>query len=527
MAEKLKSIGIKLEEAATWALLFLCSGIFCALTYYSAFYTMKEEAGIPLDTRDSAGANFLVLAGVTAAAVLWHRLSRTAHLQPARRLMGRLEPYIIGAASVCVYLISAAWVSNCHIIPGGDGMPLCHVVHRMTTGNYIDMKVPGYMVIFPHQFGLVSVIHLIFSLFGVWNYGVFQHINALCMPLLFYSGYQILRLIYKNLETAFYYTLFFLGCAPLFLYVPLVYGELISITFTMVLMWQTLRYCRTGRKSCFFWGTIAIVLACLVRKNSLIILIAAGIILAFHSIKKADLRAIIWLFVMISAVSGTDAGIRALYEARSGLKVSGGVPYLSWVRMGLQDSWTGPGWFDNSSIEAYAEHNYNTEQTALAEKERIKEILDDMWKNKARSIDFFRRKILSQWNMPGNYYVYETRTFDCEPAELPDFVRRVYYDDEAAVQAYMNRYQSVLYFYTAVSAVALSVDRKKRGLAEHILYVAIIGGFLFSIMWESSSRYVLPYVVYMLPLAAAGVCRLVKISDRRPIGRPHSRPQEP
>ena len=45
--------------------------------------------------------------------------------------------------------------------------------------------------------------------------------------------------------------------------------------------------------------------------------------------------------------------------------------------------------------------------------------------------------------------------------------------------------------------------------------MAVIGGFLFSILWEASSRYVLPYVVYMIPLAAMGIYRLVKISDRR------------
>ena len=335
------------------------------------------------------------------------------------------------------------------------------------------------------------------------------------MPLLFYSGYKLLQLICKNLEAVIYYILFFLGCVPLFLYVPYVYGEIISITFTMVLMWQTVRYCKTSKKTCFLWGTIAIVLACIVRKNSLIVLVAVGIILLIHSIKEANPRGVIWILVMALAVSGSDKLIHAYYEKISGLEVSGGVPHISWIRMGLQDSWAGPGWFDNSSIEVYTEHNYDTKQTILAEKELLAGILKDMWANKAYGIDFFRRKILSQWNSPAYSSLYETENFDYSKGPLPTFVEHVYYDDRTSIETYMNRYQVVLYFYLAVSAIVLFIDRKKKHcLAELSLYVAIIGGFLFSAMWEACSRYVMPYMVYMIPLAAIGLCRLTKITDK-------------
>lgn len=515
MAEKLDVIGRKLEKAAVWTSLFLCMCILCGLTYYSAKYTVIDIDGIPLDTQDSAGLNLLVLAAVTAAAALLHGISRTRHLQFIKERFRTWEPYIIGIVSVYVYIISAVWVSICHIAPTGDGRTLCNVVHRMMTDNYVDMKASGYMVIFPHQFSLLSVFHLIFNLFGVGNYKVFQHISAFCMPILFYSGYRFLKFVCKDLEIVISYILFFLGCLPLFIYVPFVYGDIISITLTMVLIWQTVRYCKTGKKTCFLWGTTAIVIACIVRKNSLIVLIAVGIVLMIHAIKEANPRGVIWSLVMILMVSGSDKLIHAYYEKTSGIEIAGGVPYISWIRMGLQDNWTGPGWFDNSSIEAFAEHGYNTERTALAERELLTEILKDMWEDKGYSIDFFRRKIVTQWNSPGYYYTYEVTTFDCDPEELPAFVRRIYYDDETAVQAYMNRYQFVLYFYAAVSTVVLFADRKKKYcLSEHLLYVAIIGGFLFSLMWESRSRYVLPYVVYMIPLAAVGMCRLMKILDR-------------
>lgn len=524
IAEKSKAIGKKIEKAAQGTLLFLCICIFCGLTYYSARYTMVEISGIPLpvDNQDNAGLNLLVLAAVTGAVFLLHGILRNEHLRFIRQRMLAWMPYMIGIVAIYVYIISVIWVINCHIAPIGDGEVLCNVARRMITGNYVDMKnegniggYTGYMAVFPHQFSLLSVIHLILAVFGPWKYEIFQHINAICMPILFYSGYKFLQLICENLEVVIYYIIFFVGCVPLFLYVPYVYGEIISITFTMVLMWQTVRYCKTGKKSCFLWGTAAIVLACMVRKNSFIILIAVGIVLLIHSVRKANLWGVVWILVMALMVSGSDKLIHAYYEKASGIEVEKGVPYISWIRMGLQDTWAGPGWFDNSSIEEFIEHGYNTEQTALAEKEHIREILKGMWEDKAYSIDFFRRKILTQWNSPKYGYTYELQNFDCNPEELPDFVSRIYYYDEISVQTYLNRYQFVLYFYAAVSAVALFVGKKKEScLADYLLYIAIVGGFLFSALWEASSRYVLPYVVYMVPLAAIGICQLTKISGK-------------
>ncbi len=516
MTEKLGAIGRKLEKASEGILLFLCACVFGALTFYSAKYTMTEIAGIPSDTRDNMVWNLLVLAIVTAAAVLLHRFSGGGRFRPARQRIREWRPYIIGVVSAVVYLISAVWVSNCHVEPCGDSGVLCSVAVQMMEGNYSSMEGAGsYMAVFPHQFSLLAVIQCIFTLFGEWNYKAFQHINAFCIPLLFYSGYKFLQIMYDDSETVLYYILFFLGCAPLVLYVPFVYGEIISITFTMVLMWQTARYCKTGKKICLLWGAIAIVPACMVRKNSLIVLIAVGIVMVIHSIKKADLRGAVWVLVMALAVSGSDQLAHLYYEKVSGVEVADGAPFISWVRMGLQDTWAGPGWFDNSSVEAYAEHGYNAEQTALAERELLAEIMDDMWEDKAESADFFRRKILSQWNSPGYNYFYVTENFDCGPEELPAFVRRIYYDDAEAVRGFMDRYQFVLYFYAAVSAALLFADRKKRyPLAGCLLYIAIIGGFLFSALWEANSRYVLPYVVYMIPLAALGTGRLIKKTDR-------------
>ena len=50
--------------------------------------------------------------------------------------------------------------------------------------------------------------------------------------------------------------------------------------------------------------------------------------------------------------------------------------------------------------------------------------------------------------------------------------------------------------------------RKKGGAALLMIPVTVLGGALYHLIFEAKAQYAYPYMVYMLPLAAAGLCRL-------------------
>ncbi|MCM1113010.1 MAG: hypothetical protein NC399_07120 [Muribaculum sp.] len=509
MIPKIKKAGAVLERAADTALLLFCMPVLWGLTYYSIRYTedLKPNSEIPVTVVDSVFGNLVLLLIFAAVLFLIYRLG----VRAAAR--GWLAPErmrrAVAAAAVLVAAVSIGWVALCHVEPRADGESLCYVAKLMLEGRYGTMTPPGYMSYNPHQFSLLLVIQTLFRLFGADNYQAFQYMNALCMPLLFYSGYKLLWLACGRWEACFYYLLLFLGCMPLFLYVPYVYGEITSVTFTMVLMWQVARYCKGGGKASVLWGTLAAAAACVMRMNSLIVLVAAGIVLFVYALRAAKPQAVVWLLVTVVSVFVVDGCIRSYYERESGREVLDGIPYISYVLMGLQDGPRGPGWYDGRNYNELIEHDYDTEQTAFDNKEDVKARLLEFWNDKAYGVDFFRRKILSQWNSPTYHSLYETRQFDCEAKELPGIVHQIYYEGEDAVKDYMNRYQFLLYFLTAFyAASALAHRKRERFLEDRILLIAVIGGFLFSIVWEAMSRYVLPYVVYMIPLAAVGVWRM-------------------
>ena len=61
----------------------------------------------------------------------------------------------------------------------------------------------------------------------------------------------------------------------------------------------------------------------------------------------------------------------------------------------------------------------------------------------------------------------------------------------------------VMFIYVAV---LLFILRNKNISNEQILPILIfLGGFLFHIFWEGKSRYVMPYVVMLIPIASIGI----------------------
>ena len=72
----------------------------------------------------------------------------------------------------------------------------------------------------------------------------------------------------------------------------------------------------------------------------------------------------------------------------------------------------------------------------------------------------------------------------------------------------MNAAQNVVFGLSAVGGARLM--KKKDDMAALALPVTILGGTLYHLIFEAKAQYAYPYMVYMLPLAAAGLCALAE-----------------
>lgn len=477
-----------------------------AMTYYSFFYTeicVKRE-DVYETCLDSAGRNLLVFAAaVSVLGLLGWLLGCREGLQPA------IEKGLLCAALCYGTTAGLVWVGICHVVPYADASAVCTVAESMCEGKYA-MLPPTYMSFNPQQYGLVFVLHRLFSWFGKGNYSAFQYMNVLMLPLLIYAGYRILKIVFDNSVICIFYFILLMGFVPLFLYLPYVYGDFGSAACGMVLMWQTLSFCRTRKPAAAAGGTLAAAFGCLLRMNTVIVVIAAVIVLIIHSVRTAKLRGMAMALALVLAAWGPGAGVKAYYRHISGLETGEGIPAICYIMMGLENSEAGPGWFSGSNYTVFIENNYDHDAASEAGMERTRIHIRDLWRDKRAAVDFFRAKLLTQWNAPDYYSLRETKFFDCGEEELPAVVRSVYFGEGREILLnYMNRYQAVLFISFLILMICSL--RGRRPVEERILLVAVVGGLLFSLLWEAMSRYVLPYVVYMIPLAAAGIYRFHEI----------------
>lgn len=404
-------------------------------------------------------------------------------------------------------VFSVYWVSVALVQPYADGWFCCAMADFINIGEYGVLEPAGYVGTYPQQTGLVFVLQMIYRLFGSMNWVPFQYLNALCMPLLVYAGYRIAWFVFEKNEICFYYLILIVAYLPLWMYVPFVYGEIISITFSLVVLWQTLRFCRTQRVSSLAWGGLAAGIAYQLRMSSLIMVIASAIVLLVYAYRASALTVAVKSLALIGAmflgIICLELGVKGYYQSISGVEIGSGIPRTALIMMGLQDTEKGPGRYTGESIDLYLESDCDVQAVddycTKAVKERLAELAQ------GGALDFFYRKLETQWNQPDCLAYFETDNFDQVSETAPWLTSRVYTGSgKAVIRLWMDRFQFMIYFSVMI-LMGGALLFCKSDLPSQVAAITIIGGFLFSIMWEAMSRYVLPYIVLMVILAGGGM----------------------
>ena len=148
---------------------------------------------------------------------------------------------------------------------------------------------------------------------------------------------------------------------------------------------------------------------------------------------------------------------------------------------------------------------------------RVKEWIE----NPGQMILFFKTKLLNQWNEP-SYGAFTVTRFMNEPEK---WVTTLYYGDTyEMLYNTLDCLQSTVYIlvliyfvYLLIGKVSKNEEGERTGVihpANYLPGLVIIGGILFSAIWEAKSRYVYPYMVIAMPYMA-GVAALLADQIRK------------
>lgn len=179
------------------------------------------------------------------------------------------------------------------------------------------------------------------------------------------------------------------------------------------------------------------------------------------------------------------------------------MPSILWVAMATQEGEDGKeaGWYNGLAWDLFVDEAGRDQEVATEmAKAVIAESMERFKGDPAYMLDFYKRKIVSQWSEP---------TYACQVetnhrwSERSAFMDRLYKGDlwKPFVRV-MDVYQSLIYWGALL--FLLWMIRKKIPVEKLGLIIVAIGGFIFYIFWEAKSRYVFPYFMMMLPCACCG-----------------------
>lgn len=426
----------------------------------------------------------------------------------------------------CYLGIALCWICICGIflilfgrsIPFADSASVFSIAEALASGHtQVIHPTDSYLSYYPQQIGLIAfyeIILRIWNLFGITYSAsyIIQCANVGMACLIVFFQYSATRLLFHDSDSAcISYIYLVMLNAPLIVYTSFVYGEIPSFAFLSGGLWLLLKYLKSDRTDsvkgwlqmagCLMMLTVAVAL----RKNSLIVIIAAILVLLWEWLISRRHRLLLFGILLTLCSVNVLPGIQHIYEQRAGNTLSSGVPAISYIAMGMQESSRGNGWYNGFNFYTYQDSHLDTAVTAAKSKEAISASLAAFRADPGYAFRFYRDKFLSQWT-DGSYFCRQaTQTHTNARKEIIESL----YSGELSKPFihYCNIYQLLIYACAFLCLLSKWRHRKTNGvrLPFYIGVIAVLGGFLFHMMWEANSRYILPYFLLLLPYSAMGL----------------------
>jgi hypothetical protein len=252
------------------------------------------------------------------------------------------------------------------------------------------------------------------------------------------------------------------------------------------------------------------ILGYLIRTNVLIIMLAMCIVLLIYGISQKEWKALMLSMVVLILPLVTQKALLNYYEQKAGVEMLKGSPAVLSVAMGMQDTYEGPGYYNAYNLTVYVNADKDAAAAADIGKAYIVDRIAEMKQDLKYTKDFYQVKIWQQWNEPTFGGEVSTKTFEGEPGAV---IQDLYYGkSQESLRAFRNYYLFILYAGAFIGVLSRLFCKKDSDcIWKNIILIILIGGFLFSLLWESKSRYVMPYVVMLIPYGAYGLYQMLHI----------------
>ena len=375
-------------------------------------------------------------------------------------------------------------------------------VEWVKTGTFASQY--QYMSYFPNNLGGMAFLYIFFkcaSFLGIKDYyGVAMVLNACLVVATMAVCSQILQLLFGPCEGVFVWILFFTSL-PFYFIAPVFYTDSLSMLFPVfgwLIYLQAQRVPRHWQKGLLYMALAGIIAMGMLIKFTVIIMAIALAI--YHGVKNG-------FFSALLPIAGVGAGIAGILLSFQTLIYTNHLdrniafeyhtPYEHWIMMGLSGY---DGGYNPEDYEFTRSISPKYRDSAVREEllRRIQSLglkgMVQLWQHKTVT-DF------------GNGTYALSDFLDDSPEQNTILHEYILYAG-SRYQQYKSLTDMVLYSqYLLMVTGALRMIWKARNtqLKNLVPFMAVLGCWIFLMLWESSGRYFTNYLPVMLLCAAVGM----------------------
>ena len=526
--QKLYHVLLGILLVCVLAMMMLLSYWACKISYYGAV----DGRSRGMLVKDKTWAHILIFLTTALCTVKIDELL----MKKDKILQEKICLCTLIVTGVIAFALGLFYVCKNPYYPVGDQINTTAFAAYCREGNFSMLSPGGYVGMYQQQKGLGILYEILFALFGNFNYRPAKILHVVWWILTILAGYGFLKLNTDRPVFRMLYCVMMLGCFPLLFYLPYIYGDVLSISFGTILFYGVASYEHSGQKRYIALASFAAGLAVLARKNTWIILIAVVVYALLSSLKKRKLKYLLAGTAILLTAALSVKAVDVVYEVRSGYPSGVGIPSILWVAMGLQETEGRAGVYNRYQQTTFADCDFQQESATQQGKIYIRERLEEFSQNQGKAFSFFKNKLKGQWIEPMYAALETTESFE-EGTVLSPALESLYYGALGRIIWNLtNYYQSILYLAGLMALVMLGIlwwKKKDVPTSLWLPWIAVFGGFLFSIMWEAKSRYVFPYCVFMILYAPEGLyqmglllCKLPKLRKFRKSGHTQDKGEE-
>ena len=445
------------------------------------------------------------------------------------------------ALAALTLTLGLIWIFSVRSVPAADSANIFDAATGAAKDDYTAMqsnslfynhafyKDFSYFHLYPFQLGFVFICEIIYRIFGTDSSMPVQVINVMCVSATYFALARITKLLFKRKSIEFIAILLLMVCFQPILFCTFAYGNIMGMCAAV---WATLLLIKYFQTGMYRWAVISgglLVLSTLAKYNNMIYLIAFVIVLAVHIVKAKKWQSAVIAAAFILAVLGSNFLIVKIYEARADMQYESGVSQVMYLDMGMQESYMAPGWYTTTGKDIYI-NSYLVPKLGKGLDVTIADANEVAWEGINRrteafgedfnyTLDFFSKKILSQWNEPTYESIWVSKVKQHEATEeeserlhaangrissqqMDGLVKSVYYKSTGQfLELFFNLYMQVIYIMFAAGIYLLFIH-KKTNIETVILPLVLLGAFGYHLLFEGKSQYILTYIPLLIPTAA-------------------------